>query len=623
MTGTHLMKPISYSDKLNEMKIFRIICLIGWGCLTALSLQAQKKVPHSFQYAAEASEEGELKELTQVSYSGTSSIRLYFEEVQLGPHSYLLLKGSDGAEQKLNAEALQNWSNSSAYFNGQSVKVSLYQAAGEEVTLKLKELRVNKSTQTSQKTNTSTLAIENQARIESKPYLPSWAAAVGRFTNGETSYGTGWIAANGAIVTDLNYGGADDIEVGGGYEMINEYDIIEFNVPASNRDGTVNHPAPDDQYPLNKGYHLYRRIEGRKELKGFNFIRIQRYDIGGVNAVGGYTIVEALPNSTGLRPGERIGEYFQVIRHSTGLQMDNLEMELFHYSRNNLGPINQTLRKSTVELRNPFGWLTYVSDKNRFLVYDTPTVHPGFWDRDMEGAPIVYPGSNIAVGIHSSGSEFAYSPSLGTGFRDQDFRKHLGEFFTTAMTYVDQASPLDESNGNIYQPYLTVAEGVQQAADNDILNIARGTYNESVTINKPLKLSAPVGAVVIGAAGGANSRTMQPNIPVALYGDDPSTAFAEEEDLLVEQASLKSFPNPFTEHTELHYTLIEESPVQVKVFDMLGQEVQTLVQEDQPEGEHSVQWDGRNRQGQSMPTGLYIMQLKTGEETSAVRVMKQ
>jgi len=607
------------------MKIFRIICLIGWGCLTALSLQAQKKVPHSFQYAAEASEEGTLKELTQVSYSGTSSIRLYFDEVELGPNSYLLLEGSDGAEQKLNAEALQNWSNSSAYFNGQSVKVSLYQAAGEEVTLKLKELRVNKSTQTSQKTNTSTMAIENQARIESKPYLPSWAAAVGRFTDGVTSYGTGWIAANGAIVTDLNYGGIDDIEVGAGYEMINEYDIIEFNVPASNRDGTVNHPSPDNQYPLNKDYYYWRIIEGRLEYVGMGFIRIQRYDIAGDPAVGGYTIVEALPNSTGQRPGERIGEYFQVLRHGTGLQMDNLEMELFHYSRNDLGPINQTLRKSTVELRNPNAWLTYVSDKNRFLVYDTPTVHPGFWDRDMEGAPIVYPGSNIAVGIHSYGAvgNTLFSPSLGTGFRDQDFRKHLGEFFTTAVTYVDQASPLDESNGNIYQPYLTVAEGVQQAADHDILNIARGFYNESVTINKPMTLSAPVGAVVIGAAGEANSRMMRTNIPAALYGDDPATAFAEEEDLLVEPSSLKSFPNPFTERTELHYSLQEESPVQVKVYDVMGKEVQTLVQEDQTEGEHKVQWDGRNRQGQNLPAGLYIMQLKTGEETSSVRIMKQ
>ncbi len=200
----------------------------------------------------------------------------------------------------------------------------------------------------------------------------------------------------------------------------------------------------------------------------------------------------------------------------------------------------------------------------------------------------------------------------------------MNNAFTSNVIYVDAAESLyDNLSGEIHKPYLLVGEGVSNAPDNAVIYIAKGNYNESVTINKPMTLKAPVGVVTIGAAGGANSRTMQPNIPAALYGDDPSTAFAEEEDFLVEPSSLKSFPNPFVEQTELHYRLTEESPVQVKIYDMMGQEVQTLVQEAQPEGEHRVQWDGRNQQGQNLPTGLYIMQLKTGEETSSVRVMKQ
>ena len=220
------------------MKLLKTLCLIGWVSLFSLSLQAQKKVPQSFQYAAEASEEGTLKELTQVSYSGTSSIRLYFEDVQLGPNSYLLLKGSDGAEQKLNAEALQNWSNSSAYFNGQSVKVSLYQAAGEEVEVKLKELKVNERA-TTPKANAVTTTTTAQARTQANQDMPPWAAAVGRFTDGVEANGTGWIAANGAIVTDNRHGGLNDAyyaEVED-HHLLDQFDIIEFNVPLSNADG--------------------------------------------------------------------------------------------------------------------------------------------------------------------------------------------------------------------------------------------------------------------------------------------------------------------------------------------------------------------------------------------------
>ncbi|MEM9834198.1 MAG: FlgD immunoglobulin-like domain containing protein, partial [Bacteroidota bacterium] len=609
------------------MKTFRIILLIGWGCLATLSLQAQKKVPHSFQFQAEAREEGELKELTQVSYSGTSSLRLYFDKVQLGPNSYLLLEGSDGAQQKMDSQALKNWRNSSAYFNGQSVKVSLYQAASEEAVVKLKEMKVNEK-ENNHKVSQVSLANTSQARMEDKQDISPWATAVGRFTDGTFVHGTGWIAANGAIVTDNRFGGRNFAasDAGGNSDLLEKYDIIEFNVPLSNPDGTVNHPSPEDQYPINTESELYRLIEGK--TMGFyeGAIKIKTYDYDFGNQTrhvnGGYTIMEALPNSTGKRPGERLGQYFQVLRHNSGWVMNGMEMELFHYGRFDDGGIgNRTRQKVSVVLNDPNDWLKRVSDKDRFLVYNTPVLIEYFWDENMEGAPVVFPGSNIAVGIHSEGRETNDTPSLGTGFRDQDFRKHLGEFFTTAVTYVDQASVAGSGNGNIYEPYLTISEGSQQAADNDILNIARGSYNESVTINKPLKLSAPVGAVVIGAAGGSNSRTIQPTIPAALYGDDPSTAFAEEEDLLVEQSSLKSFPNPFVERTELHYTLTDDSPVQVKVYDMTGQEVHTLIQQEQAEGEHSVQWDGRNYQGKSMPTGLYIMQLKTGEETSAVRVM--
>ncbi len=607
------------------MKIFRILCLIGWASFVSLSLQAQKKVHYSFQYAAEASAVSELKELTQVSYPGTSSIRLYFEEVRLGTNSYLLLEGSDGAKQKMNAAALQNWSNSSAYFNGQNVKVSVYQAQGEAVVIKLKEIKVNEQA-TNQKIDAIHSTSATQARTTAQGNLGYWAEAVGRFTNGEQAWGTGWIAANGAIVTDNNFGALESFEIGNG-NYLDEYDIIEFNVPPSNADGTVNHPAPEDQYPLNKNHHFWWRITGNKTIPDFgwiSFFQVKQYGRLGRDLVsGGYTIIEAFPNGTGKRPGERIGKYFQVIRHNNGINMQGTTLDLLHYGFQKNSTTNQTLQKKKVVLRLPEAWIRRISDKDRFLVYDNPNITPDSWDDYMEGGVLVYPNSNVALGIHSEGSGLGDSPAVGTGFRDQGFRKHLGEFFTTDVTYVDRASSVGGGNGNIYEPYLTVADGVAQAADHDILNIARGSYNESVTINKPLKISAPVGAVIIGATDGTSSRVMQPTIPASLYGDDPSDAFAEEEDLLVDQASLSSFPNPFRHHTELHYTLRDDSPVQAKVYDMLGQEVQTLVEEEQLEGGHRLQWDGRNQQGKTMPPGIYIMQLNTGGGTSSVRVMKQ
>ncbi|MDO1451989.1 hypothetical protein Q0590_37315, partial [Rhodocytophaga aerolata] len=408
------------------------------------------------------------------------------------------------------------------------VKVSLVAVTGEKNTVHISGIKVGEP----QAKHSNAARISSES-LQSKTQSASSASAsivqdnpaakaVGRFTNGTIAKGTGWIAANGAIVTDINFGSYEDVVIGN-ENHLNDFDVIEFNVPPSNPDGSIKHPAPDDQFHLSKNHFFWRRIDGTYTLNGFegsNFLRVWYYDrLSLSNYIGGYTIIEALPNNKGQRPGERIGEYFQVINHNSGWVMATYEMDIFHYSKGNWGAGSHTLKKTTVALKDPNYWITRIDDKDRFLVYDIPNLLSGIWDDDIEGAPIVYKGSNVAVGIHSEGSSLADSPSFGTGFRDQAFRKHLGEFFTTAMTYVDQASIVGAGNGNIYQPYLTVAEGVQKAAANDILNIAKGTYNETVYINKPLKLSAPVGKVIIGASGATARTAALPSIPRELYMD--------------------------------------------------------------------------------------------------------
>jgi hypothetical protein len=530
------------------------------------------------------------------------------------------LEGSDGAEQKLNAEALKNWSNSSAYFNGQSVKVSLYQAAGEEVKVKLKELKVSEAIQGKETHGVA------QARKITSPSVPSsnaqvgeinledtpWAKAVGRFTNGNNSIGTGWIAPNGAIVTsDFTY-----------YERIWEnewvdrddgYDVIEFNVPNSNNDGSVNHPAPEDQYPINTTA-IYRESEASSFKRG-------KY------AWADVAILEPLKNSTGLLPGERQQQYLRILPNPSSFIVGGLEGTLFdilHYGNKEddfSTDQYKVLKLSQVTLKEQKKYLSVIG--NRDIDRDNIVLH------DMEnflgsesGAPIMFQGTNVAIGVHTISSQTL--PSSGLGFSHDEFRNALNNAFTSNVIYVDAAESLyDNLSGEIHKPYLLVGEGVSNAPDNAVIYIAKGNYNESVTINKPMTLKAPVCEVVIGAAGGASSRMMRPNIPPELFEEDDRIVFDDLAEEVFESASIKSFPNPFVDHTELHYSLNDESPVQVKVYDMLGQEVQTLLQEDQPEGKHSVQWDGCNRQGQSMPPGLYIMRLKTGEETTAVRVMKQ
>jgi hypothetical protein len=71
-----------------------------------------------------------------------------------------------------------------------------------------------------------------------------------------------------------------------------------------------------------------------------------------------------------------------------------------------------------------------------------------------------------------------------------------------------------------------------------------------------------------------------------------------------------SYPNPFNPKTILSYDLPNSSYVELRVYDILGKQVKTLVNTHQNSGHYKVAWDGTNQTNQSLPTGIYFAHLK-------------
>jgi len=75
----------------------------------------------------------------------------------------------------------------------------------------------------------------------------------------------------------------------------------------------------------------------------------------------------------------------------------------------------------------------------------------------------------------------------------------------------------------------------------------------------------------------------------------------------------QNFPNPFNPVTTIRYGLPESASLALKVYNALGEEVVTLINEKQKAaGYHVVVWDGRNQAGVQMASGLYFYQLRAG-----------
>ncbi|MGP8321838.1 MAG: right-handed parallel beta-helix repeat-containing protein [Methanosarcinaceae archaeon] len=83
----------------------------------------------------------------------------------------------------------------------------------------------------------------------------------------------------------------------------------------------------------------------------------------------------------------------------------------------------------------------------------------------------------------------------------------------------------------------------------------------------------------------------------------------------------QNFPNPFNPETAIQYQLLEAGLVTLGVFNLLGQRVKTLVNQNQTAGIHQQVWDGRNDIGKIVPTGVYFYQLRSGNFSAMKKML--
>lgn len=74
----------------------------------------------------------------------------------------------------------------------------------------------------------------------------------------------------------------------------------------------------------------------------------------------------------------------------------------------------------------------------------------------------------------------------------------------------------------------------------------------------------------------------------------------------------QNFPNPFNPETRISYQLPRQENTVLKIFNVNGQELRTLVNETQRAGSYSVMWDGKNARGLAVASGIYFYRLSAG-----------
>ena len=77
----------------------------------------------------------------------------------------------------------------------------------------------------------------------------------------------------------------------------------------------------------------------------------------------------------------------------------------------------------------------------------------------------------------------------------------------------------------------------------------------------------------------------------------------------------QNYPNPFNPSTTISFDLPKESNVEISVFNIKGQKVKTMMNDVLPAGNHSVVWNGKNNNNESVSSGIYFYRITAGDFT--------
>ena len=98
--------------------------------------------------------------------------------------------------------------------------------------------------------------------------------------------------------------------------------------------------------------------------------------------------------------------------------------------------------------------------------------------------------------------------------------------------------------------------------------------------------------------------------------EDQTLPVKNENHFPTELSLFQNYPNPFNPITKIRYELPERSFVTIKVYDLLGNEIMTLVNEEKPTGNYEVTFEGNG-----LASGIYYYRITAGDYSQTKKMI--
>ncbi len=521
---------------------------------------------------------------TTVSVPDAPWLRLAFADVALGAGSYLTVTSlADGAQQRLDAAALAQWQNTTAYFNGDALEVVLHVAPGDAAA----------------QFRTERVIVGEHGAPESQCGPTDDRTASNDPRSGRVlSVGcTGWIIDDGKLVT------AGHCMSGSG--------TVQFNVPPSTVFGGLQHPGPEDQYAVDSGSRVWTAGGVGNDWGVFSVFSNTQTGLQPIDAQGasfslrqdfgpatiritGYGVDGGAANQTQqTHTGPNAGSSGTTMRYQADTE-----------GGNSGSPVIDEATGEAVGVHT-HGGCSAGSNKG------TSTFNTAFWT--ALGAPVVGEGQ-ISATLTSSTT---VPSSGGLVSADVTFSNATsGDFDGEWWALVSYPNGSAGPRLGPFQISLDGGQSVTQTVSKRVPGGApAGVYFVELRIGQAfpdqIDDSDSFSFFKNGLARPAFGETEAVTWLLDGVAQDGSEAAAKAE----AAALLAAYPNPFRGETTVRYALSEAGPVRLAVYDVLGREVALLDDGFREAGTHEAALDGAG-----LSAGVYFYVLEAGAFSARKRV---
>ena len=281
------------------------------------------------------------------------------------------------------------------------------------------------------------------------------------------------------------------------------------------------------------------------------------------------------------------------------------------------------------DTEEPWGEAEYIESNGEYyldILSDWPFAH---WDKGAHTDAMMFHYNNIKM---SKPNEYGMTVMV---WQDSERARYFNEL--NAAEYVDFANT----------PEIMIAV----SGDNG------ETWSEPINLNnqetpqmqglKPMYVYPADSVIYTGSSGGYNMGkigfmfyddfTWGSNVNSPYYHPNPDggqTMFMELEiafpstdsdDPIAQTPSLNilgaNYPNPFNPSTTISYNMPNNGKAKLQVYNLRGQLVRSLVNEHKTGGSHKVVWDGKDDNGNTVPSGLYFYRLDAGKYSQTRKMM--